>query len=359
MVFNWEKELPLSEKEQAYRALWRRACGDTPPADYLDDLEKMQELCALFWHVKTGEPASRPWGAGRIPFPREQAGAAEGLAVQRHARYFPVALHQHEFVEILCVVQGACGHWAGACRSELFTGDVVVIAPGTRHAFLTCREDTVIYQLLLDLGPFEEQYRGFLQQENLLADFLRQTTYSGGRNSSLLLHTGGYFLEDNALASLLAEYEARGPFRAGKLPVLVQLLFYELLAHQTAPSFRLVDPATPAGRDRMMLAYARAHAATVTQGELCRLFHYSSRQIARIFQKAAGMSFTDYIRQCRLDHAAQLLAQGPIRVKDAMELAGVRSAAQFYREFQARFGLTPAAYRALQQPDTPDLKTKK
>ena len=356
MVFDWNKELPLNEKERRYRALWRRICGDTPPAEYLDDLEKMQELCALFWSAKTGHAAPQPWGSEGIPFPREQTGAAEGLAVQRHARYFPVALHQHEFVEVLCVVQGACGHWAGTCRSELSTGDVAVIAPGTRHAFLTCREDTVIYQLLLDLAPFEEQYRGFLQQENLLADFLRQTTYAGGRNSSLVLHTGGYFRGDNALAALLAEYEAGGPFRAGKLPVLVQLLFYELLAHQTAPPFRLVDPATPAGRDRMMLAYARAHAATVTLGELCRLFHYSSRQVARVFQKAAGMPFTQYVRQCRFERAARLLAQGPIRVKDAMELAGVRNAAQFYKEFQARFGLTPAAYRARRAAGAPGLE---
>lgn len=360
MRFDWTKELCLTEKDLQYKALWQQLGGDLPPEAYLDDLPGLRRLSAAFWAVKTGAPGTPghlPPAEARVPFPQAAGPAAAGLAVQRHAPYFPVPLHQHEFVEVLCVAHGGCCHVAGSFRSRLACGDVVLIAPGTRHAFLACQDDAVIYQLLLDLTQLDEHYRGFLRQPNAVAEFLRQTTYAGGRNSFLLLHTGDYFSGDNLLAALVAEYQGQSAYRAGKLHALVQLLFFELLEHQAASPLCAVDPATASGRDELLLAYTRTHADTVTLPQLCLLFHYSSRQIARIFQAAAGMSFTAYVQQCRVERAAQLLAQGPIRVKDAMELAGVRNASRFYQEFAARFGLTPAQYQARQRQRHPTAET--
>jgi AraC-like DNA-binding protein len=73
--------------------------------------------------------------------------------------------------------------------------------------------------------------------------------------------------------------------------------------------------------------------------------------LARQFRIMCGTSPYRYLLMRRLDFARQQLAQGRSLVEVAIE-AGFADQAHFSRMFKATFGITPARYRALREPES-------
>ena len=72
--------------------------------------------------------------------------------------------------------------------------------------------------------------------------------------------------------------------------------------------------------------------------------------LARQFRIMCGTSPYRYLLMRRLDFARQQLAQSRSLVEVAIE-AGFADQAHFSRMFKAAFGITPARYRALREPE--------
>ena len=70
-----------------------------------------------------------------------------------HERYYPIGMHTHEGIELLCMLRGSCPHRVADTVGRLHEGEVLLIAPGTPHAFLDDSDDCLIYHLLFPLQP--------------------------------------------------------------------------------------------------------------------------------------------------------------------------------------------------------------
>ena len=65
----------------------------------------------------------------------------------------------------------------------------------------------------------------------------------------------------------------------------------------------------------------------------------------RIFMHGIGMSPSDYLRQFRLERAAELLKDGRLSVTEVAESVGFSDISHFHRVFHNRYGTTPKLYR--------------
>lgn len=74
--------------------------------------------------------------------------------------------------------------------------------------------------------------------------------------------------------------------------------------------------------------------------------HLSRNHFCRVFKKAAGMTFTEYISRVRVEKAKALLADSGWRIHEVAEGAGFKSISQFNRVFRRYATLSPTAYRA-------------
>ena len=61
----------------------------------------------------------------------------------------------------------------------------------------------------------------------------------------------------------------------------------------------------------------------------------------RFFKKYVGMSCLEYIKNLRLEKAAELLSRGEVSVLEASLSAGFSNLSYFYREFKKKYGVTP------------------
>ena len=71
----------------------------------------------------------------------------------------------------------------------------------------------------------------------------------------------------------------------------------------------------------------------------------SPRKFYRLFKEISDCSPAEFIKNYRLEKAALLLVDGNLSVKEIMAEIGITSRSYLYREFAARYGMTPSAYR--------------
>lgn len=65
----------------------------------------------------------------------------------------------------------------------------------------------------------------------------------------------------------------------------------------------------------------------------------------RLFKERTGQSPYRFLRNVRLDYAAQMLRSAPGAVAVIARRAGYRNTSHFVRDFRSKFGTTPLAYR--------------
>ena len=71
----------------------------------------------------------------------------------------------------------------------------------------------------------------------------------------------------------------------------------------------------------------------------------SRRYLAERFRREMGETVHCYLTRVRMTHALEDVQAGG-KVDAVMLAVGIRGRANFYRHFKARFGVTPAEYRA-------------
>lgn len=88
--------------------------------------------------------------------------------------------------------------------------------------------------------------------------------------------------------------------------------------------------------------------------ELVERFHLSSKRVSTAFS-AAGTSVPEFIRECRLEHARQLITERPaMTLVEIATASGFIHASTFTVDFKNKYGLSPTQYREQQTNLTTD-----
>lgn len=96
---------------------------------------------------------------------------------------------------------------------------------------------------------------------------------------------------------------------------------------------------------RARLYIADHHEDDLTLTEVAKAMNSSAFYFCKMFKKATGMTFTDYLARVRVEKVKNLLLNPHVRVSEAAFDAGFQSLSQFNRVFRRIAGESPSAYR--------------
>lgn len=103
------------------------------------------------------------------------------------------------------------------------------------------------------------------------------------------------------------------------------------------------------GRGKLdgVLGYiARNYAQPISEHEVAKTCAMSPFEFSRGFRAAHGVTFRDYLSDCRLAQAKRLLGISQVSVCDVAAMVGFNDPSYFARLFRKRTGISPTAYRA-------------
>lgn len=81
-------------------------------------------------------------------------------------------------------------------------------------------------------------------------------------------------------------------------------------------------------------------------GEVANAVHTSTYYFCKIFKKATGINFTDYVSRVRIEKSKNLLLNPNLRVSEIAFEVGFQSLTHFNRVFKKILGQSPTEYRA-------------
>jgi AraC-like DNA-binding protein len=83
----------------------------------------------------------------------------------------------------------------------------------------------------------------------------------------------------------------------------------------------------------------------ISLGDVARAANASTFYFCKMFKKATGLNFTEYLARVRVEKAKNLLLNPNVRVSEVAFAAGFQSLSHFNRVFRRVAGLSPSRYR--------------
>lgn len=270
----------------------------------------------------------------------------EDIAIFQHLRYLPPIYHNHDFFEMLYVVNGKCINHIHDTDYPLESGDICIIAPMLSHAVSAFSNDAVIYNFLIRTSTFDTAFLGLLSDRDVLSSFFTHALYSNKQASFLIFRTGNDTSLRDFIHYAYTEYTGSKKYKRRMLNNVLHAIFILLLRnHEQDVIIPSITGRTPDDNLILIMNYIQVHYPHITLAELAGFFNYSERHMSRLIKEHTGKNFGELIRELKLHKAADLLNNPNISIADIIDSVGYADISSFYRTFKNYYGVTPIEYR--------------
>lgn len=125
-----------------------------------------------------------------------------------------------------------------------------------------------------------------------------------------------------------------------------KLLFTTLLGEIFESSKRRLADDDSALAEQIMEYMRRSYAEGVTIAQIAIRFGLDRRRLAELFERHVGMSPSNYLIECRILKAKELLCTCSCPVKQIAECVGYSDSLYFSKAFKKRLGLSPSEFQS-------------
>ena len=292
---------------------------------------------------------------GLLPQQKENARHGEaGFPIQRyrttlHATYQDVPLHWHEEAELTLIVRGESTYTVLLESENVKEGDIVFVPPQVLHAVTTgggeMDSDTFVFHMNL-LGAATADVCTLRYLAPLSAQKLTPPTVI--RRDHPIYEPLLRIIRD-----MNRTWETRDP--GWELMIKAHLLtaLALLMPHCAKDSEELALRTEHAEKIKTALEFMdKNYGEEIAIADVAAACYFSQYHFMRFFKKYMGMSCGEYLKNLRLEKAAQAFARGNTVILDVAMDSGFRNLSYFYREFQKKYGYTPKQFihRCVEMP---------
>ena len=284
---------------------------------------------------------------GLLPQQKENARHGEaGFPIQRyrttlHATYQDVPLHWHEEAELTLIVRGESTYTVLLESENVKEGDIVFVPPQVLHAVTTgggeMDSDTFVFHMNL-LGAATADVCTLRYLAPLSAQKLTPPTVI--RRDHPIYEPLLRIIRD-----MNRTWETRDP--GWELMIKAHLLtaLALLMPHCAKDSEELALRTEHAEKIKTALEFMdKNYGEEIAIADVAAACYFSQYHFMRFFKKYMGMSCGEYLKNLRLEKAAQAFARGNTVILDVAMDSGFRNLSYFYREFQKKYGYTPKQF---------------
>ena len=245
--------------------------------------------------------------------------------------------HFHNCYELYYMEEGEIVYFINDNSYTARKGDFILIPPGIVHKTLPYHS-LAHTRILLYLNP--EFLQSFLELDRKITACFSQT----------LITMGIRRIAERLLGELLEETEKESN------PVMIRALIGELLVHlnrwtkqETAPPNKVSAAGGTNIEHRVteVVKYIDAHYSDdITLSALAEKFYMNPTYLSRIFRRAVGRSYSEYLTHRRLQEAIYLLNNTDKRIMEIAQETGFHSDNHFCKTFKKILKTSPRKYRS-------------
>lgn len=253
-------------------------------------------------------------------------------------------IHDHDFVEIVYIIEGTGRHYINDEEFVIKAGDLLFVNHGCTHAFLV-DDQLVAYNLMIRVDYFIKN----MIKDNNLFYMLALTSFEKIQqelnDKSPLVHFD--YSERDEMLNLFKNIEVElSKEELGKSLILDS--YINVILCKVFRKIFVKDRRQDLLIPQEIVDYISKHFnEKLSLGELSQKCFYSPAYFSRLFKKTFNVSFTDYIMDIRLKRCCELLKDSNYTIEKIMEECGFFDKNTFYERFKNKYGCTPSEYRGV------------
>ena len=275
--------------------------------------------------------------------------------IHRHtmtAGNFTSVLHRHEYMQINYVYQGKAEYLLNNKHFKIIKGDIFVIPSYMPHSIIetndTCAE---IFEFEFMPGFIKQDIKN-IKNTGIFMDFTYMEPFSFSENQvkPCLNLAGRKQVEvEDILNEALREYNRRKSryilmIRSLLLKLLV-LIEREFTANQGDGKFYPVYVRHQDSISNAMKYIDSHYTEDLSIEKVAREFALSQSYFSYLFKNITSRTFTEYLNNCRISKALELLKKTDKKVIDISLDVGFNNVYHFNRMFKQQMGISPLEYK--------------
>ncbi len=266
------------------------------------------------------------------------------------ARRF-VRPHRHDYLEIVIILEGELDFIVEGDRRRFRAGDCSIVNQNVLHVEGGPTRCAMAYLSLRPSFARMDASASRLEADGPLFRFLARNAKPGDAVDYLDFHPLDAAGAPPALARSLTDLTAELLDRRPGYLSIAEGLVVRILDTLQDPSHFACQSTRYYRRDskdlvERIMAYIQSRRCHLTRDELARELNYNGNYLNDAFVKRTGITLGAYIRQVCLQEAAYLLLNTDLSVEQIARRLRYASRSSFYSQFQARYGVSPARFRA-------------
>lgn len=250
--------------------------------------------------------------------------------------------HNHNFFELVYVLEGKAVHIRNGRDEEVSEGDYFILSPNDVHGYCPSRDASCrVINCCFRPEFLDPPLRGCTDLDALIAHPL-----IGFANVPLITHPSSGIYHDygglrQVFLHIFDEYADDAPGSAEAIRACLLMAMITLLRSAAANTDKTAHDLT-----HRLIAYIEAHAAEdCTLADAAATLSYSPPYLSRRFKQDTGRSFSDHLREVRIRRACSLLRNTDLSIEAIANQVGYADMKHFHRLFRLETGTTPHAYR--------------
>lgn len=232
-------------------------------------------------------------------------------------------LHWHEFYEIEYIVSGHAVQTINGIEYEVGPGFSVLVTPADMHSYKNVSKEDFLTIHNAKFSPFILPPELQTMLNNITSPLCGHCPEVGPLLDKILIEYNGNDL-------------ARNHYIISCITQICILLFR---CCEEVPNY-VSSP------DREMILYIREHfLEPISVETVAQIVHLSPNYFSEYFKTHMGTGFSAYVKNLRLEFAANLLLTSNLSVKEVAAKSGFNSLTHFFISFKSIYGTTPEEFR--------------
>ncbi len=247
--------------------------------------------------------------------------------------------HYHPEIELVYVNGGSGKRQIGSHISYYRNGDLILIGSNLPHCAFTDSLTKYQCETVIQMKP-----------DFLGGDFFNINEMSGIRNLMERAKKGIVFHGDDKrwIGKRIEKLKNLEPFERllGLLEVLKKLEQSENYTILNAQGFILETELEDNDRINVIFNFVKKEfQRAISLDEISEMVSMTKPAFCRYFKKITGKTFTRFVNEYRLAHAAKLLHEKQISITDVCYESGFNNFSHFNKQFKNYTGKSPSSYR--------------
>lgn len=342
------KDMPLSDSLARFKIV----CPEYAPHEIEVKPYPMpaaEHIFALMWDISPQHVVS----ATLLP------SASHFLYSKEFTPGMKTQMHSHEYLELFYIIDGEYRQKILGNEYVFHKGELCLIDRNCQHqeilgdkpaTILFLGITNIMFDDVMEKKVTTERISAFLKTALLKQKSLQQYLHFKPLPSdSLPPNTGhdknGFRIEDT-LMQLLNELDHHDEASPYICQGLLLRIFYILSTQYDFSISQKLRREMNWILFEEITQFMNEHLADISLAALTKEFHFQEDYFNRLLKSHAGLTYTEYLQQCRLKRAEELLLSTSYSIDYIMELIGYHNKGYFYKIFLEKYKMTPAQYRA-------------